>query len=186
MLAARLARSTRTHAASIVRFDEIVAARYLRVRMTATLVRAVQRDFPQIYLACHVDHVRTKSNRHHLSSHDATLLAHLDETRPVAAGALARHLGVASSTLSATLNRLETLGHLVRRARDADGRRIDVFLTAGGDQAMADASVLDRGRVATLLGELSAAERTRAVAGLALLARAARAAQAKAPRRPRW
>ncbi len=154
--------------------------------MTNARIRAVQRYYPQIYLACHVDHVRTKSNRHHLSSHDATLLAHLDEEKPVAAGALAKHLGVAASTLSASLGRLETLGHLARRERAGDRRRIDVMLTAKGARAMAEASVLDRRRLAGVLAELSEAQRVRAVAGLALLARGARAFQKKAPRRARW
>ena len=154
--------------------------------MTSTLVSAIQRDFPQIYLACHVDHVRTKSNRHHLSSHDSTLLAHLAEDRATAAGALAKHLGVAASTLSATLGRLEALGHLRRHARARDRRHTEIFLTASGGRAMADASVLDRRRVAGLLAELPAADRARAVEGLALLAHAARAVQTKAPRRPRW
>lgn len=149
-------------------------------------IRAVQRYYPQVYLACHVDHVRTRSNRHHLSAHDATLLAHLDEERSVGVGALAKHLGVVASTLSASLGRLEALGHLARRPREGDRRRIDVRLTVKGARAMAGASVLDRRRLAGVLAELSEAQRIRAVAGLALLARGARAFQAKAPRRARW
>lgn len=154
--------------------------------MNAPLVRAVQRAYPQIYLACHVDHVRTKSNRHHLSAHDSTLLAHLDESRATAAGDLARHLGVAASTLSAALARLEQLGHLTRTPARRDRRIIELRLTVQGAEAMADTSVLDRRRVAAVLGELSPREQKRAIAGLALLARAALAFQSRAPRRPRW
>lgn len=154
--------------------------------MTAPLVRAVQRAYPQIYLACHLDHVRTKSNRHHLSAHDSTLLAHLDESRATTAGDLARHLGVAASTLSAALARLEKLGHLTRTPARRDRRIIELRLTVQGAEAMADTSVLDRRRVAAVLAELSPREQNRAVAGLALLARAALAFQFQAPRRPRW
>jgi len=154
--------------------------------MNAPLVRAVQRAYPQIYLACHVDHVRTKSNRHHLSAHDSTLLAHLDESRATTAGDLARHLGVAASTLSAALARLEKLGHLTRTPVRRDRRRIELRLTVQGAEAMAETSVLDRRRVAAVLGELSPREQKRAVAGLALLARAALAFQSHAPRRRRW
>ena len=154
--------------------------------MTAPLIRAVQRAYPQIYLACHLDHVRTKSNRHHLSAHDSTLLAHLDESRATTAGDLARHLGVAASTLSAALARLEKLGHLTRTPARRDRRIIELRLTVQGAEAMADTSVLDRRRVAAVLGELSPREQKRAVAGLALLARAALAFQSHAPRRPRW
>ncbi|WP_415909175.1 MarR family winged helix-turn-helix transcriptional regulator [Oleiharenicola sp. Vm1] len=154
--------------------------------MTAPLVRAVQRAYPQIYLACHVDHVRTRSNRHHLSAHDSTLLVHLDEQRGTLAGDLARHLGVAASTLSASLARLERLGHLTRTPARRDRRRIELRLTPQGAEAMADTSVLDRRRVAAVLGQLSPREQRRAVAGLALLARAALEFQARAPRRKRW
>lgn len=154
--------------------------------MTAPLVRAVQRAYPQIYLACHVDHVRTRSNRHHLSAHDSTLLVHLDEQRATVAGDLARHLGVTASTLSAALARLEELGHLTRTPARRDRRRIELRLTPQGAEAMADTSVLDRRRVAAVLGQLSPREQRRAVAGLALLARAALEFQARAPRRKRW
>lgn len=154
--------------------------------MPSKHVRAIQRHYPQIYLACHVDHVRTKSNRHHLSAHDSTLLAHLDESWPTLAGSLARHLGIANSTLSAALNRLESLGHLSRTPSRRDKRQIELRLTALGAEAMAEASVLDAKRVAAVLENLSATEQKRAVAGLALLAVAALEHQAKAPRRKRW
>jgi DNA-binding MarR family transcriptional regulator len=154
--------------------------------MSQRLVRAIQRAYPRIYLACHVDHVRTKSNRHHLSSHDSALLAHLDETAPTRAGDLARHLGVAKSTLSPALKRLETLGCVVRRAAPDDRRQIELRLTPAGAIAMSDASVLDARRVAGVLSKLSPRQQRRAVAGLELLAQAAGEFQSQAPRRRRW
>jgi DNA-binding MarR family transcriptional regulator len=154
--------------------------------MSSARIRAIQRYYPQIYLACHVDHVRTKSNRHHLSAHDSTLLAHLDESQPTLAGSLARHLSIANSTLSAALKRLESLGHLTRTPSRRDKRQIELRLTALGAEAMAEASVLDAKRVAAVLENLSASEQKRAVDGLALLAAASLEHQVKAPRRKRW
>jgi DNA-binding MarR family transcriptional regulator len=139
------------------------------------LVREVQRYYPQIYLACHVDHVRARSTPYRVSSHDAALLAHLDTREPITAGQLAAHLGVVPSTLSESLRRLETLGYAARTRRAGDRRTVELRLTEAGAEAMAGGSVLDAERVARLLGRLTPAERTRAVRGLALLARAARA-----------
>lgn len=154
--------------------------------MSASRVRAIQRYYPQIYLACHVDHVRTKSNRHHVSAHDATPLAHLDENTPVLAGRLAPHLGVASSTLSASLKRLASLGLLTRTPAELARRRTELRLTAKGAEAMAATSVLDTKRLTAMLAELSPVDRERAVGGLVLLASASRDFQAKAPRSKRW
>jgi DNA-binding MarR family transcriptional regulator len=154
--------------------------------MSQRLVRSVQRAYPQIYLACHVDHVRTKSNRYHLSAHDSSVLAHLDETKSTLAGQLARHLGVSNSTLSAALKRLEALGYVARKPRPRDRRQVELRLTEPGAVAMSAASVLDAKRVAAMLARLSPAQQRRAAAGLDLLAGAARAAQAAAPRRNRW
>jgi DNA-binding MarR family transcriptional regulator len=142
-------------------------------------VAAVQRYYPQIYLACHVDHVRAVSTPHRVSAKDSTLLSHLEETQGMTAGQLARHLGVAASTLSAAIARLEALGYLTRTPGPRDRRTIELRLTALGAEAMAATSVLDRRRVAGLLGRLTVAECRRAITGLALLARAARELQSR-------
>jgi len=62
--------------------------------MTNDLVFRIQRDYPRIYLACHVDHVRARTSPHGISSRDASLLAHLDASEAQTAGALAAHLGI--------------------------------------------------------------------------------------------
>jgi DNA-binding MarR family transcriptional regulator len=140
--------------------------------MSAAAVRAIQRYYPQIYFACHVDHVRQASTPHSLSSHDSGLLSHLDEERSTTPTALARHVGVSASTLSARLDRLVRLGYLQRARNGKDRRWWHLRLTRQGAEAMAATSVLDAGRVQKMLARLSPKERVRALAGMALLARA--------------
>ncbi len=141
--------------------------------MKSDLVFQIQRDYPRIYLACHVDHVRARSSSHGISSCDASLLAHLDASDAQTAGALAAHLGIAPSTLSATLMRLETLGYLSRVRGATDRRFVAPKLTAKGREAVAGTSVLDAARVAEALENLTPAQRKRAADGLALFAKAA-------------
>jgi DNA-binding MarR family transcriptional regulator len=138
------------------------------------LVHEVQRHYPQIYLACHVDHIRTRSTKWKLSSKDSSILSHLDRVRPMSPRELAQHLCVAPSTLSATIARLERLGYLASDAVESDRRQRDLRLTERGAEAMASTSVLDSEKVAEMLDRLSSSERTAALRGLALLAGAAR------------
>jgi DNA-binding MarR family transcriptional regulator len=98
------------------------------------------------------------------------ILGHLDEDAPWTPGALASHMGVAPSTMTETIDRLERLGHVERARR---GRETEVRLTAKGAEAMAASSVLDAGRVRDLLARLAPGDRRRAIEGLALLAAAA-------------
>lgn len=142
--------------------------------MSERAVRAVQRWYPQIYFACHTRHQRAASSDTRLSAHDSAILAHLDEDRPIAASALARHLGIGAPTLSATLSRLAKLGYITRSPRAGDRRVADLRLSKAGGRAMASSSVLEAARVAAVLRELTADEQRLALDGLGLLARAAR------------
>lgn len=135
-------------------------------------VRLIQRCYPRIYFACHVDHVRKTSTRHALSSHDSGVLSHLDERRPSTPSVLARHFGVALSTLSAQLDRLVELGYVARARSSPDRRRWELLLTEQGARALAETSVLDGRRVERLLARLSPLERRKAVEGMELLAKA--------------
>ncbi len=137
------------------------------------LVRALQRHYPLIYLACHVEHVRARSTPYRLSTRDSVLLSHLDEKEPVSAAELARHCGVAESTMSATLQRIGAQGYIQRTLKPRDRRIVELRLTARGAEAMAAASVLDEKHVAGVLRQLAPAQRNAAVAGLAVLAQAA-------------
>jgi len=71
----------------------------------------IQRLYPQIYLACHVDHVRASSTEWRLSSRDSSILAHLYGATGMSPKMLATHLNVAASTLSAAIARLVELGY---------------------------------------------------------------------------
>ena len=141
--------------------------------MEPRLVRDVQRYYPILYHACHVDHVRARSTPLRLSSRDASLLAHLDTVEPMTVGQLARHLAIGLPALSATVTRLVRLGYASRERRPEDRRHVGLRLTPAGESAMAGASVLDSARVTAMLSRLTPADRQRAVSGLAILARAA-------------
>src|SRR5215210_407418 len=131
--------------------------------MQHQLVLEVQRYYPQIYLACHVDHVRMRSTKWRLSSQDSSILSHLDREHAMSPRQLASHLGVSASTLSATIARLERLGYLSSVATESDRRQRELRLTDRGAEAMASTSVLDAQKVASLLARLSAKDRKAAV-----------------------
>lgn len=137
-------------------------------------VRLVQVAYPQIYFACHTRHIRRASTATRLSAADSTLLAHLDEVHATRPTKLAKHLGVAASTLSAAINRLARLGYVTLGKAAGDGRAVDLRLTAKGAAAMQASSVLDAALVAMMLAQLSSSERKRALEGIGLLAKGAR------------
>ena len=136
-------------------------------------VRAVQKFYPRIYLACHIQHTRRTSARAHLTEAESNLLGHLEEHTAVRASTLARHMGVSRSTMSATIKRLLNLGYITREREVRDARAAALRLSAAGAKAMQAGSVLDTARVKSLLARLSPDDRHRAVEGLGLLARAA-------------
>ena len=137
-------------------------------------VYEVQRLYPQIFVACHTDHVRAVSTKWRVSSQDASILVHLDREFGLSPRALAGHLGVAPSTLSASIARLAKLGYLTSEPNQKDRRRREIRLTARGAEAISSTSVLNAERVRAMLSKLKPAERRAALRGLALLAQAAR------------
>ena len=137
-------------------------------------VYEVQRLYPQIFVACHVDHARAVSTRWRVSSQDASILVHLDREFGLSPRALAGHLGVAPSTLSAALARLAKLGYLTSKPNEKDRRQRELRLTSRGAEAISVTSVLNAERVRTLLSKLKPDEKKAALRGLALLAQAAR------------
>jgi DNA-binding MarR family transcriptional regulator len=137
-------------------------------------VYEVQRLYPQIFVACHTDHVRAVSTKWRISSQDASILVHLDREFGLSPRALAKHLGVAPSTLSAAISRLSKLGYLTAKPVEKDKRRREIRLTPQGSEAISSTSVLDAERVRAMLRKLKPAEKKQALRGLSLLAEAAR------------
>lgn len=143
-------------------------------------MRLVQVAYPQIYFACHTRHVRRASTPARLSAADSTLLAHLDEERATRPTELARHLGLANSTLSAAIARLAKLGYASLARASKDARAVDLRLTSKGAAAMQASSALDSALVMKMLDRLSSSERKRALEGIGLLAKGARLASSSA------
>ena len=133
------------------------------------VVQAVQIAFPQIYLACHTRHQRKKTTPHRLSQRDAAILAHLDPSIGTTPARLAKHLGIARSTLSEALKRLIASG-FVRR----ESGRTTVVLSDVGMRAIQDTSVLETDRLSAAIETLSRQNRTIVARGLRLLADACR------------
>jgi DNA-binding MarR family transcriptional regulator len=142
-------------------------------RMIRAAVATMLECYPKIFLACHRTHVRDVTSGKKLSSHQASVLDHLDSIEPTHLHELAAHLGVTASTMSLTIDRLER-GGFVRRSRDMqDARRVNLLLTKAGMRIKQQQKVLDPQRVEAMLRRMPATERDSALAGLQSLARAA-------------
>ena len=146
---------------------------YAAARMSSADVRLVQTCYPKIYLACHTRHRKAASSDTHISARDSSLLAHLDEARGTTPTALARHLGIGRSTLSAAVKRLTALGYVTSSTNGRDARSTVLRLSPRGAAAMRGSSVLEPERVERLLAVLGPRERRAALAGLEILADAA-------------
>lgn len=134
--------------------------------------------YPRIYFACHTRHVPDPKRNRILSSHQASVLDHLDEIEPTGLLTLAAHMGVTASTMSLMIDRLARNGYVIRERDASDGRRVGLRLTKAGVRIKSEKSVLDPKRVRAVLDQLTAEERSQAIHGLALLAQAsARAMQ---------
>lgn len=138
-----------------------------------TAANELIRLYPRIYLSCHRRHVRDPQDGRVLSSHLASVLDHLDTHEPTYVLDLASHMGVSASTMSLTLDRLESPGYIARRRDSHDARKVGIILTKAGDRVRKAGSVLDPELVLRLVGSLSAEERKRAIEGLTLLSAAA-------------
>jgi DNA-binding MarR family transcriptional regulator len=138
--------------------------------------------YPRIYFACHTRHVADSRRNRVLRSHQASVLDHLDEVEPTGLLTLAAHMGVTTSTMSLTVDRLARGGYVVRSRDPKDGRRVNLLLTRAGVRIKSEKSVLDPERVQFVLDQLSPGERKEAPRGLALLAQASSEAMRKRPK----
>ena len=132
----------------------------------------IQFTYPQIYYACHTRHDRRRSNAVHLSPRDAQMLVHLDQGAALPVSRLADHMGLAASTVSEALTKLEALGFVHKAAAASDRRQVSVRLTAKGVAAVREGSVLETQRLRRVLARMPARDRVAVVSGLTRLARA--------------
>lgn len=140
-------------------------------------VAAVFRDYPRIFFACHRKHVRDAQTGTEVSSHQVSILDHLDADAPMMLTDLASHMGVTPATMSIAIGRLIDQGYVTRVLDPVDRRKVQLRLTDAGVRICAANSVLEPTLVEEMLDELSSADRKAALRGLALLARGAQAAQ---------
>ena len=136
-------------------------------------VRRLLEGYPKIFFACHVRHVRDSETNKELSANQASILDHLDDKEPTSLMVLAKHMGVTASTMSLSINRLVRSGHVRREKDPADGRRVQLRLTAAGSRIKSMQKVLDPDLVYDLLALLTPADREVGLRGLELLAAAA-------------
>lgn len=138
-------------------------------------IERIQFAYPQIYFACHTRHQRKRSTSFRVSRTDVEILVHLDTTTPTSLTSLASHMGLAVSTMSEAVGRLETHGYVSKQSRTARDRRyVALTLTTKGKDAVLASSVLEPPRLAAMLKRLSVIQRREAVTGLLLLASACR------------
>ena len=140
--------------------------------MLASQVATLMNAYPKIYFACHTRHVQDSSGRA-ISTHQASILDHLDEVEPTSLLTLAQHLGVTASTMSLTVDRLLRGGYVTRERDPQDARKIALRLSKEGARIRERKSVLDKSLVAAMLGRMKPLDRSTALAGLEALARAA-------------
>jgi DNA-binding MarR family transcriptional regulator len=136
-------------------------------------VDTVLRCYPRIYFACHRRHVRDEQTHAQLSSHQASVLDHLDEIEGTSLLILAQHMGVTASTMSLTVDRLERGGYVRRERSSKDGRRVELRLTPAGAGIKKQQKVLEPDLIAAMLRYLDPERRREALRGLELLAEAA-------------
>lgn len=136
----------------------------------APFVRTIARSYPIIWHRCHTAHSGRTSA---LSNREAMVLQHLSGS-PLAPVALAKHLGIASSTLSEAIHKLIDRGLAERHVHESDRRRVSYCTTEAGEAEIDAASPLSADRLAEALARLSPEEQRRAAEGLELLAGACR------------
>lgn len=127
--------------------------------------------YPAIYLACHRDHTRADEAGNPLTENQASVLDHLDSTRPITVSKLAEHMGVGRSTMSITVARLVRSGYIARRPNKQDRRTAELTLTPAGKRIQEQNSVLNPQLVRKMLKMMEPAEAERALAGMETLAK---------------
>ena len=106
---------------------------------------------------------------------DSEILIHLDRRAPMRLTTLARHMDLATSTLSEAIAPLAEFGYVEKRSGEpGDRRAIGLVLTAKGVTAVRNVSVLEAARISAVLRRMKPADRAKAIDGLTALADACR------------
>lgn len=127
--------------------------------------------FPAAYLRLHR---RDAAGAPQVSGATRGVMLHLANTGPLTIGELAKHLQRAQSVISEIVDHLER-DELLERLRDPrDRRRVLVWLSEAGLEALErEREVLQRELVAEAMAAMTSAERTALMNGMRALVRAA-------------
>jgi DNA-binding MarR family transcriptional regulator len=130
--------------------------------------------YPDIFLACHRQHLREDGGGRAITEHQASVLDHLDVERSITLSNLAEHMGVSRSTMSITVERLVRGAYVVRRRDRKGGRCVGLTLTANGLRVKEETGVLDPQLVREMFRLMPAEELEVALGGIERLATYAR------------
>lgn len=143
--------------------------------MLDSRIRRLLDAYPAIFLACHRKHLREDESGNKITEHQASVLDHLQATRPITLSKLAEHMGVSRSTISITVARLIRGGYITRRHDTKDRRSVGLTLTAAGTRIKEQNTLLDPDLVREMFGFMGAAELEVALRGIERLAASASA-----------
>jgi DNA-binding MarR family transcriptional regulator len=133
-------------------------------------IRRLLDAYPKIYMACHRRHIRDDESGAIVTSHQASILDHLDIQKPTTLSKLAEHLGIGRSAMSIQAGRLVRKGYIRRSTVRDDGRKAGLTLTAAGNRIKKQNTVLDRDLVRSLLAWMPESELEFALQGIERLA----------------
>jgi DNA-binding MarR family transcriptional regulator len=140
-------------------------------------VRRLLDAYPAIFLACHRRHLRADAAGKPVTERQASVLDHLDPTRPTTLSRLAEHMGVGLSSMSILVARLLRAGYVAQRRDASDSRRVALTLTPAGARIKADNAVLDPQLLRKMFALMPAAEMESSLRGIESLAKYARILQ---------
>jgi DNA-binding MarR family transcriptional regulator len=136
-------------------------------------VETVLECYVRIYFACHARSSAKLGKRPVISASQANVLEFLDVSSGITVLDLARLLGIAPSTMSLTLDRLERATFVRRRKDPGDGRRTLIYLTPAGLAVKRQQQFLEPALISAMLNRLPAPRRKEVIASLLTLSQAA-------------
>jgi DNA-binding MarR family transcriptional regulator len=142
--------------------------------MVDSRIRRLLEAYPAIFLACHRQHVRDDEAGKAITENQASVLQHLDATRPTTLSKLAEHMGVGRSTMSITVARLARRGYITRGRDKSDERCVRLTLTPTGVRVKEQNTVLDPELVREMFRTMRAGELETALLGVECIAKHAR------------